>query len=310
MINPLSYQSACAFPAKLLRYAKNLSQEFYPIHLQLIPTNRCNLTCTYCSCGDSDRSLEMSFEFFVEAVDKFIVRGLQAVTITGGGEPLMHPQFDKMVDYLHKRDICLGMSTNGILTKQWPVDMYRKFDWIRVSFDSHRDELPELYWTLEDKYAFSYVHADGAEKTDNFLRLMDMARQGSIAHLRIVSDISGKKDLRGLDITGPCPSNVIIQDRSISERGQYPCWLALAKPLLNADGLMYTCCCAQYALDSGICLYPKELCLGTIDLFLERYKGSQAPFNGEICKICYYGGYNRVLDAIKAQGSLKHTEFI
>ena len=309
--NPLSYQSANAFPAKLLRYANNLSRGLYPIHLQLIITNKCNLKCPYCSCGECDRSQEMEMDFFVETMDKFVSRGLQSVTITGGGEPLMHPRFGDMVDYFQAKAVCIGMSTNGALSRKWPVDTFHKFEWIRVSFDNHRESLPDLYWSeLGPKYSFSYVYSDGSEKSTNFQTLMSMARNNVIGHLRIVSDISGKGDLRGLEIFGTIPDNVILQDRSTPEIGAANCWIPLVKPVLNVDGLIYTCCCAQYALDDGHRLYPEKLCMGTPDEYFKDYIDTQRSFAGSICKSCYYGQYNRVLDCIKNMDSLDHSEFI
>ena len=195
-INPLSYQSANAFPAKLLRYAKNLSHGLYPIHLQLYLTNKCNLDCSYCSCRNRTRDVERDYINLTDDLDQFIKRGLQSVTITGGGEPLMSPLFEGLVSYLYRKQISMGLVTNGILTKKWPQETFQKIEWIRVSFDADRKALPELYWTIGDKYAFSYVYSPYAEHTDHFNSLVDMARDGSISHLRVVSDITAKETIQ------------------------------------------------------------------------------------------------------------------
>lgn len=310
--NPLSYQSANAFPAKLLRYANNLSRGLYPIHLQLIITNKCNLKCPYCSCGECDRSQEMEMDFFVEAMDKFVSRGLQSVTITGGGEPQMHQDFDKIVDYIHGKDICLGLVTNGALSHKWPVETFHKFEWIRVSFDQDRIAWPDLYWSdIGPKYSFSYVYSSGAEKTAHFQSLVSMAKQGVISHLRVVSDITKNQSIMPLaPLHGKgYPKNVILQDRSEPERGVKSCWFSMVKPALAATGMVYPCCGVQYAIEGEKRSYPSKMCLGTVDEYMDRID-RQEPFNGSVCDVCYYGGYNGLLDAVANMGSLEHPEFI
>ena len=46
--------------AELIHSAKN-NNRLIPIHIQLIPTNKCNLNCKFCSCSNRDQSLEMDY---------------------------------------------------------------------------------------------------------------------------------------------------------------------------------------------------------------------------------------------------------
>ena len=61
-----SYTAAGTFPVKLLRIPHLLhrmvdGQYITPYHLQLVPTNRCNLCCEWCSCENENRN---GFEVF------------------------------------------------------------------------------------------------------------------------------------------------------------------------------------------------------------------------------------------------------
>ena len=63
-----------------------------PYHIQLVPTNRCNANCSWCSFSKADRRLEMDIDEALEIIDYFAHLGTKAITITGGGEPTLHPK--------------------------------------------------------------------------------------------------------------------------------------------------------------------------------------------------------------------------
>ena len=68
-------------------------------------TNACIHMCSNCTrfCGHHKKNFFMSFEQFKEAVDSLKEYGGMVGII--GGEPTLHPEFEKFVEYLHKSRI-------------------------------------------------------------------------------------------------------------------------------------------------------------------------------------------------------------
>ena len=138
-----SYTSANAMPSKIFHnipFLKNLhcKDRIIPIHVQLIPTNKCNLNCSFCSFSDADRKIELSLQQIQEILDILHSLGTLSITWTGGGDPLMHPMFPDMIQYASEHLIESGLVTNGILInklKQYYADL---LTWCRISASDER----------------------------------------------------------------------------------------------------------------------------------------------------------------------------
>lgn len=72
----------------------------------------CNLNCSYCDtrygCEGEGYSI-LSIEEVIEIVDRV---GIKSVTITGG-EPLVHPGINKLIEILLNRGYWVNIETNG-----------------------------------------------------------------------------------------------------------------------------------------------------------------------------------------------------
>jgi len=51
-----SYTAADAFPIKVLKNSILQNGKIKPFHIQLYPTNVCNLNCSFCSCANRNRN--------------------------------------------------------------------------------------------------------------------------------------------------------------------------------------------------------------------------------------------------------------
>lgn len=93
--------------------------EGYKFHVQFHITNRCNLKCRHCYEGVQGIPIEWSFDDFAAAIDKlwscFAKWNVNGEISLIGGEPTLHPDFYRMVEYLHHRgDIdSISVLTNG-----------------------------------------------------------------------------------------------------------------------------------------------------------------------------------------------------
>lgn len=81
-------------------------------------TRRCNLTCPHCYIhGGAPRENEMPATEFYRLLDEFADMGVWAVAFTGG-EPTLHPEFASLVRYARKRNLLVGIATNGMFLTQ------------------------------------------------------------------------------------------------------------------------------------------------------------------------------------------------
>jgi MoaA/NifB/PqqE/SkfB family radical SAM enzyme len=100
-----------------LREARALARAFQwphrPIVAQIIPTRRCNLSCTY--CNEFDRTSDpVPLEDLRQRIDRLADLGTTIITLSGG-EPLLHPEVDEIVRHIRRRGAIATLITNGYL---------------------------------------------------------------------------------------------------------------------------------------------------------------------------------------------------
>jgi MoaA/NifB/PqqE/SkfB family radical SAM enzyme len=79
----------------------------------IIPTRKCNLSCGYCNEYD-DFSPPIPTETMLRRID--LLAGLKTAIVTiSGGEPLLHPELDKIIQRIRQHGMIAGLITNGYL---------------------------------------------------------------------------------------------------------------------------------------------------------------------------------------------------
>ncbi|MBQ7645706.1 MAG: radical SAM protein [Clostridia bacterium] len=99
--------------------------------LQWHITHRCNLRCKH--CYQDEFKEEMSSTLIDETFDKYIrfigSNGYSGHVYLTGGEPLVHPDFFRLVEKIKKRGLPLTVLTNGTLVDR---DAANRMKWIGV----------------------------------------------------------------------------------------------------------------------------------------------------------------------------------
>jgi len=264
----------------------------------------------------------MSLESIMELMLDARGMGCKSVTITGGGEPLLHPKINDIVRFIGKLGIKIGLVTNGTQFKKFRPDTYQYITWCRISHGDHR-EFDDVYTgKLREAvnrgsnidWAFSHV----LSPTPNYkvmCNLIEFANEHNFTHVRLVSDLldldkipkmeEAKTKLRSAGLKDD--SLVIYQGRKKYNKGAKRCLISLLKIVVGADGKLYPCCGTQYALANPGLDYEKSMCMGDWTELKEIYK-NQRCFDGTPCVKCYYTSYNDVLSAITKE--IKHKEFV
>src|SRR5215472_7637117 len=93
--------------------AKGLLSKRHPIDVHLIPVRRCNLSCSYCNEYDKF-SPPVALAEMIRRVDRLASFGTTIITISGG-EPLLHPDLERIIRRIRSHGIIAGLITNGYL---------------------------------------------------------------------------------------------------------------------------------------------------------------------------------------------------
>jgi MoaA/NifB/PqqE/SkfB family radical SAM enzyme len=107
-----------------------------PIWVNIEPSHRCNLECSYCDKA-GDHGPEMSESQLVWLVDELASQGTLSVCFDGG-EPLVHRGITAALERAKHHGMRTSLSTNGILIPRREAAM-RAVDVVKVSIDGPRE---------------------------------------------------------------------------------------------------------------------------------------------------------------------------
>ena len=126
---------------KLLHHPEHLSSVLrgerpFPLQLEIDLTNRCNHSCSFCNMADtlkSDNSI-LDFHILQARLEEAYSLGSRAISFSGGGEPLTHPQFSQIITFASNIGYDIGIVTNGaLINKEKTKSISNSVDWIRFS---------------------------------------------------------------------------------------------------------------------------------------------------------------------------------
>jgi MoaA/NifB/PqqE/SkfB family radical SAM enzyme len=135
-----------------------LAKIFYPFflpsnfkfkikELTVFLTNFCNLNCIYCSFFGKkgiwkNKSKKIMQYNDIKNIISFIPKGTK-IFFTGG-EPLLHPQIDKILKSTKRKRHFVILFTNGILLKKKAEKIYPYVDKFLISLDGPTPEINDL----------------------------------------------------------------------------------------------------------------------------------------------------------------------
>ncbi|QCH26959.1 radical SAM/SPASM domain-containing protein [Clostridium tyrobutyricum] len=158
---------------------KNFIVEDAPLHLDIEPTNACNLKCPMCPrtviVNDDIRSKNftvgiMEFYTFKKIIDEAVQIGVYSIKLNWLGEPLVHPQIVDMVRYAKQKGIIDVMfNTNAaLLNEELSKQLIEAgIDKIFFSFDS----------PFKEKYEQIRVGAKFEDTFNNIKKLIQIRNE-------------------------------------------------------------------------------------------------------------------------------------
>ena len=115
-----------------------------PVHVRIKPTNVCNHGCWFCAYRTDTLTLGSGMterdriprDKMREIVEDLVELRVEAVTFSGGGEPLIYPYIVETVERLAAAGVKIGTLTNGAMLKGKVAEAFANHGtWLRVSID-------------------------------------------------------------------------------------------------------------------------------------------------------------------------------
>ena len=167
------------FRYKFTNFPKDHIDSETPSHLIVEPVSACNIRCIMCFqvdesfSGNKEFMGNMDLELFKKVIDDAENIGIQAVTLSGRGEPTLHPRLGDMLDYCKGKFFDLKMNTNatrlnetlmhkiieaGVTDLVFSVDSYEKDEYERIRVLGKFDEIItniKKFKEINDRYSDS-----------------------------------------------------------------------------------------------------------------------------------------------------------
>lgn len=289
-----------------------------PVMIHLSLTNNCNLNCSYCCYGGRIKGEVLSTSDAIKTIDSFCSLGTKGLEFTGGGDPLLHPYINSIVEYASLKGMKLGLITNGLAYDSF--NQWDKLSWIRLSSHVFNDMNPKLVDKFDKavKTAKSFKNLDVGSvhiyhgdngALERVVAYMDENRVPTRITPDLTKDNSWINDnmLIAKDLVKDSKYCFISDFNFNTERKASSCWARLVKPFVAANGIVYECPGASFAPENYLTVGDKyKIC--TIDDILNTYMSTDNLKSRDYsCSMCKYDGQNVLIEDLLRE--TKHNDF-
>jgi len=225
-----------------------------PVSCEIDPSNACNAKCSWCMFAEYRKhsTNHLKWDHYLKLVYELKHLGTKSITFTGGGEPLMNPKFNDMVDVAKNLGFELGLVTNGIQLHELKRPEYFKF--IRVSLDSSNQEMyekvkgvdffPRVIENIKDAVrrngtvGLSYVV--GPDNRNGIEEAQTLADSLKVAYIQFKPMYINGGIYEDFRMPDEEPNTIETKRYKAGER--LPCHIAHLVGVVTADGGVYYCC--------------------------------------------------------------------
>lgn len=107
-----------------------------PLNIEIDLTNACNHRCSFCVWGDYIQTTRatLPFEVVIQCLNDLKLLGTKSINWTGGGEPTLHKEFYKLLNYSSKLGLENGLITNAsLIREEYDEQLLDQLVWLRAS---------------------------------------------------------------------------------------------------------------------------------------------------------------------------------
>ncbi|MBP7653757.1 radical SAM protein [Candidatus Dependentiae bacterium] len=115
----------------------------YPLYLEISPSNACNHSCIFCALDfcRNDKKNFLDTERALTLLDELSECGIKSILYAGAGEPFIHRDITKIINYTAKKNIDVAVNTNmALFTPEKIKECLHSLTWMRVSIDAGTSE--------------------------------------------------------------------------------------------------------------------------------------------------------------------------
>ena len=137
-------------------------------YFSFAPVSSCNLRCQYCfaESGEVVKGTKMFSQALITDICEFMITEFLPnaknfrFDFVGGGEPLLHPDFEKIVTHFSKK-ATLELNTNGILIHEIKDEILQRFSAMSISLYGLSEE--EYVKNTNSSHSFERLLSSGAK---------------------------------------------------------------------------------------------------------------------------------------------------
>ncbi len=305
-----------------------------PIRANLDLTNLCQDKCPWCepaefraeTIRDKRHTLDIGTAF--EVIEDLAALDCKTINFSGGGEPLLHPEFGGILRYSKHKGLRNWIVTNGGFIGKWAEELLGFADHVRISLDASKEaehlemhgskpgEFGKVLENIEElcrrrvngspEVGIGYIVADCNDLTDSYEQIFSFAQRAGVdfIHFRPLSEPEPKRFTSEWE-------QVTIQLRAIAEK--YPtvqcfplgkrdkdvflrrdfesCYAALTLAVISATGDVCACCDERGKIFGNVHEQPfKEIWLSA------RHRRMAGKIVPKLCSRCLMCGYNAAVE--------------
>ena len=305
-------------PAQLVSYRQGKGHTVVSTHISM--TAACNLRCSYCAYANRDRGQKIDLAVLKDYIEKLESRGLRAVTLTGGGEPTLHPDFNEFADWLCSRRLAVGLITNG--TTQDRISAWEAFTWIRVSvnmFEGWRDRIAAKRDRMRDDATLGCSMIYTGQSIEELQAVSDLADNIGASYVRLVPSWLLSCEERAQQYVDLERKISLIPDARLTILRNFQraprcraCHLSYFRPYLSeiAGGTVYQCCVSILTGEDRKLPEAQRICAaGDVLDFLDRKIPTRIVPELD-CERCTFADAVEALDAWTCDYSSAHDLFV
>jgi len=274
-----------------------------PISLQVAPTSKCNLKCSFCSNVNRTTHESLDPEKLCGFIRELSYRGLKTVEWTGGGDPTMYEHIRDLILFTKGLGLEQGLITNGILLgKVLSQNALDSLSWVRISMNC-LDYIPTGFKIPKIKGTLGFsVVIHKSLKSTFWHDLDEYVKEYKPAYVRVVPNCQTTKEQQEVN-NKEFPKYVetlgkpYFYQPKVFEKPER-CWWGYFKPFLLHDGYVYPCSSVVLNEDSERSFHSKYRWYHMDEAVEQMYGTEMKHFPTESCTHCVFTDQNNMVDPL------------
>lgn len=284
-----------------------------PISLQVAPTSRCNLKCSFCSNVNRKNHESLDTATLKEVINDLRAMGLRSIEWTGGGDPTLYEHINEMIQFCDVLGLDQGLITNGVeLQKRITPESLLSLTWIRISMNCLNYvtdiDIPDFGGTI----GFSYVLSGNENPASAiFRRIKEYALLYNAKYVRLVPNCQATTEEQNTNnerypaLAEELGEPFFYQKKEFNTPEK--CYWCYIKPFILHDGYVYPCSSVVLNSDSDRHFNSKYRWCEMEKLPIQYLHGAEA-FPTENCDHCVFYGQNKLLMTLRNRTG--HENFV